>query len=104
MIGLGKWNLDVSIPLVKVNPILTISNNNGNYDFTIDLGGFGASPAVNLLTVTEQGNTLFIKHTIPMLNSGELDASLTFEGMYCKGVLEIPMLGKITVKGVKVGD
>lgn len=104
MLGIGRWSLDIAIPLVKVNPMLIIEDNNGEYNFSVDIGGFGASPAVNLISCEEEGNTLHIKHTIPMLTNGTVEASLTFDGMYCKGVLEIPMLGKITVNGVKVGN
>lgn len=104
MIGVGKWSLDVAIPFVKVSPVLTIGYENNEYTFTVDVSGFGASPAVNLIAVEEiQPNKLKITHTIPMLTNGVLEAEITFEGMYCKGVLEIPMLGKVTVKGVKVG-
>lgn len=104
MIGLGKWSLDVAVPMVKVNPMLIISEENGQYNFTIDIGGFGASPAVNLLECREEGNTLYIRHEIPMMNSGALSAILTFDGVYCKGTVEIPMLGKVTVNGVKAGS
>lgn len=39
-----------------------------------------------------------------MMNSGALNAILTFDGNYCKGTVEIPMLGKVTVNGVKAGN
>ncbi len=104
MIGVGKWSLDVAVPFLKVSPVLTIGYENGEYNFNIDASGFGVAPAVNLISVEEvEPNILKITHTIPMLSNGTLEAELSFEGMYCKGVLEIPMLGKITVKGVKVG-
>lgn len=104
MIGLGKWSLNVAVPLMKVSPILTISDNNGEYNFVIDIGGFGAAPSVNLISCEEDGNTLHIKHTVPMITDGMLEATLSFEGMYLKGTLELPVLGTITVNGVKVGD
>ncbi|MDD6807746.1 MAG: hypothetical protein PUD72_04775 [Oscillospiraceae bacterium] len=104
MIGIGKWSLDVAIPFLKVSPVLTIGNENNEYTFTIDVSGFGASPAVNLISVEEvMPNKLKVTHTIPMITNGALEAELVFDGMYCKGTLEIPMLGKVTVKGVKVG-
>ncbi len=103
MIGLGKWNLDVQLPFLKMQPVLTIEDKNGGYSFTIDSNGFGMTPAINLISVTEEGNTLIVKHMIPMLSAGEIDARLTFEGLNCRGELELPMVGKVTFKGVKVG-
>lgn len=103
MIGLGKWSIDVQLPFLKVQPVLTISDNNGAYGFTIDSNGFGITPAVNLVSVAEEGNLLVVKHQIPMLSTGDIEARLTFEGSYCRGEMDIPMMGKISFKGVKVG-
>lgn len=103
MIGLGKWSLDIQIPFLKVQPVLTISDNNGQYGFTIDSNGFGMTPAINLVSVKEEENILVVKHQIPMISAGDLEARLTFEGSYLRGEMEIPMLGKVTFKGVKVG-
>lgn len=103
MIGLGKWSLDIQLPFLKVQPVLTISDNDGKYGFTIDSNGFGLTPAINLVSVSESENSLIVKHQIPMLSAGDLEAKLTFEGSYLRGEMEIPMVGKITFKGVKVG-
>ncbi len=103
MIGLGKWSLDISVPFLKVQPILTIADKNGKYEFSVDASGFGVTPELNLISTIEEGNTLRVKGTIPMLNLGDLEGTITFEGMYCTGEMTVPMLGKITVKGVKVG-
>ena len=103
MIGLGKWSLDIQLPFLKVQPVLTISDNDGKYGFTIDSNGFGLTPAINLVSVSESENSLIVKHQIPMLSAGDLDARLTFEGRYLRGETEIPMVGKVTFKGVKVG-
>lgn len=104
MIGLGKWKLDVSVPFLKADPILTIGEKNGKYEFTIDAQGFGITPALNLVDVREEdGNTLRIKAQVPMLNIGDLSGTLTFEGMFCKGEIEVPVMGKIAVKGERVG-
>lgn len=103
MIGLGKWSLDIQLPFLKVQPVLTISDNDGKYGFTIDSNGFGLTPAINLVSVSESENSLIVKHQIPMLSAGDLEARLTFEGSYLRGEMEIPMVGKITFKGVKVG-
>lgn len=104
MIGLGKWKLNVSVPFLKADPILTISDKNGQYEFTVDAQGFGITPAINLVdTREENGNTLRVKAQIPMLNLGDIEGTLTFEGMFCKGELNMPMMGKITVSGERVG-
>ena len=103
MIGLGKWSLDIQLPFLKVQPVLTISDNDGKYGFTIDSNGFGLTPAINLVSVSESENSLIVKHQIPMLSAGDLEAKLTFEGSYLRGEMEVPMVGKITFKGVKVG-
>lgn len=103
MIGLGKWSLDIQLPFLKVQPVLTISDNDGKYGFTIDSNGFGLTPAINLVSVSESENSLIVKHQIPMLSAGDLEARLTFEGSYLRGEMEIPMVGKVTFKGVKVG-
>lgn len=104
MIGLGKWKMDVNIPFLKVEPILTIAEKDGKYEFSVDAQGFGITPQVNLTEVTEEnGNTLRIKAQVPMLNVGDVSGVLTFEGTFCKGEAEVPMLGKMTVKGERVG-
>lgn len=104
MIGLGKWKLNVSIPFLKADPILTIADKNGQYEFSIDASGFGITPAINLVSTKEEnGNTLRVKAQIPMLNLGNVEGTLTFEGMFCTGELTIPMMGKISVKGERVG-
>ena len=104
MIGLGKWKLSVAIPMLKADPILTISDKDGNYEFTVDVQGFGITPALNLINVEEEnGDTLRVKAQIPMLNLGQISALIRFSGAYCTGEAEIPMLGKITVKGERVG-
>ncbi len=103
MIGLGKWSLDIQLPFLKVQPVLIISDNDGKYGFTIDSNGFGLTPAINLISVSENQNSLIVKHQIPMLSTGDLEARLTFEGSYLRGEMQIPMVGKITFKGVKVG-
>ena len=91
------------MPYLKVQPVLTISDNDGKYGFTIDSNGFGLTPAINLVSVSESENSLIVKHQIPMLSAGDLEAKLTFEGSYLRGEMEVPMVGKITFKGVKVG-
>ncbi len=104
MIGLGKWKLNVAVPFLKADPILTIAEKNGKYEFTIDAQGFGITPALNLVDVREENaNTLRVKAQVPMLNIGDLSGVLTFEGAFCSGDIEVPMMGKIAVKGERVG-
>jgi len=104
MIGLGKWKLNVSVPFLKSDPILIITDKNGQYEFTIDAQGFGITPAINLVNVKEENaNTLRITAQIPMLNLGNLEGALTFEGMFCTGEITIPMLGRVSIKGERVG-
>ena len=104
MIGLGKWKLNISIPFLKADPVLTISDNNGQYEFSVDVQGFGVTPAINLVKVTEEnGNTLRVKAEIPMLNIPDVEGALTFEGMFCKGEVMVPMLGKVSATGERVG-
>ena len=97
MIGLGKWKLDISIPLMKVNPVLTISEKDGKYNLFLDIGGFGVSPEAKLISCKEDGNVLHIEQN-------SLNAAISFDGMYCKGEIEIPMFGKISVNGERIGD
>ena len=59
--------------------------------------------AINLVNTVEEGNTLKIRAQVPMLNLGDLEGMITFEGVHCTGEVNVPMLGKITVKGVRVG-
>ena len=103
MIGLGKWQLDVSVPMLKVQPILTISDNNGKYEFTVDASGFGITPAINLVNTVEEGNTLKVRAQVPMLNLCDVEGKISFEGVHCTGEVNVPMIGKITIRGVRVG-
>ncbi|NLL63876.1 MAG: hypothetical protein GX241_06580 [Ruminococcaceae bacterium] len=103
MVGLGKWKLDVSLPLLRVQPVLTIEDKNGQYAFTVDASGFGISPEIHLLEAKEDENSLVIKAQLPMLNTGDVEARLNFDEVTCIGEVNVPMFGKVTVKGVKVG-
>lgn len=104
MIGIGKWKLNVTVPFIKGDPILTIADNEGKYEFTVDSQGFGITPALHLVEAREENsNTLRIKAQVPMLNVGDISGTLTFEGMYVKGEMEIPLIGKIAIKGERIG-
>ena len=66
MIGLGTWSFELNTPVFKGKLLLTILDNNGEYDFRPEFPGFAGDLEYEVLSAREDGNTL----------SGELTCSL----------------------------
>ncbi|HOA34164.1 MAG: hypothetical protein GXY95_05085 [Clostridiales bacterium] len=104
MIGLGKWKARVDHMFFKGDVILEIKDNNGEYDFDIDLNADMELPDFRFYDIVEDGNTLKGKGEVSLLPGKEIEAFLEFDGDKMSGYLKAPLVGKIKIKdGVKVG-
>lgn len=103
MIGLGTWSFELNTPVFKGKLLLTISDNNGQYDFKPELPGYKGDMEYEVLSVKEEGNTLSGELTtsfIPVKKPVKL--AMTFAGDRCAAVARVPILGKIKVQGNRV--
>ena len=103
MIGLGTWSFELNTPVFKGKLLLTISDNNGQYDFKPELPGYKGDMEYEVLSVKEEGNTLSGELTtsfIPVKKPIKL--AMTFAGDRCAAVARVPILGKIKVQGNRV--
>lgn len=97
MIGIGKWACNVDTMMFRGEGVLTIADNNGAYDFTVEAKGV-KMPQYSIGNITEDGNTLSAIVTTPMLPGKEVPIELTFDGDTFTGFAKIPLLGKIKFK------
>lgn len=104
MIGLGTWAFELNTPVFKGTLHLTISDKGGQYEFKPELPGYNGPLEYEVLSVQEDGNTLFGELTtsfIPMKKPVKL--AMTFAGDRCAAVAKVPMLGKVNVQGKRIG-
>lgn len=105
MIGIGKWAARVDTMFFKGDVFLIVKDNNGEYDFDIELKADIEVPEFRFYDITEDGNTLNGKGEVSLLPGKVIEASLTFEGDEMTGFLKVPYMGKIKIKeGKKVSD
>ena len=101
MIGLGTWEAPISTIVFKGTGIMTISEKNGEYDFKFEIVG-KALPEIKVDNVIEDGSTLTATGTCEALNIHSIPVSLTFDGDTFTGLVKIPMIGRVKVKGNKI--
>lgn len=101
MIGLGTWEAPISTIVFKGTGIMTISETNGEYDFRFEIVG-KTLPEIKVGSVKEEGNTLTATGTCEALNIRDIPVSLTFEGDTFTGLVKVPMIGRVKVKGNKI--
>ena len=104
MIGLGTWAFELNTPVFKGTLHLTISEKNGQYDFKPELPGYNGPLEYEVLSVTEEGNTLSGELTtsfIPMKKPVKL--AMPFAGDRCAAIARVPLLGKVNVQGKRIG-
>jgi hypothetical protein len=102
MIGLGTWEFSVDTMVFKGNALLTVGQQNGAYDISVDVRDM-QTPEILISDVEENGNTLSGIATSPLLKGKEIPFSMTFEGDTANGSLRVPFLGRIKLnQGRKV--
>ena len=101
MIGLGTWEAPISTIVFKGTGIMTISEKNGEYDFRFEIVG-KTLPEIKVDSIKEDGNTLTATGTCEALNIHNIPVSLTFDGDTFTGLVKVPMIGRVKVKGKKI--
>ncbi len=96
MLGLGKWHCSVDTMFFSGDVELTVKDNNGEYEFEIDLPGIDV-PDYQVKSVEEDGNTVKAVVHVPMIGK-DADLNVTFDGDTFNGFLKIPFLGKVKFK------
>ena len=102
MLGLGIWEVPVNSMFFKGTAKITISDNNGKYDFKFEVPGFDV-PKMDISNLKVNGNTLSADATCDMLKGKMLHTEVTFSETTCSGILKGPMGVKIKLNGTKVG-
>lgn len=102
MIGLGTWVFPLNTPVFSGTLKLTISDNNGQYDFRPELPGYSGSFDYEVLSAKEEGNTLSGELTTSFIPGKKpIKLAMTFQGDRCAAIAKVPLLGKIRVNGTK---
>lgn len=104
MIGLGKWTGDIDTSYIKGSAIVDISDNNGEYDFSVTVPSMEKLPSFKVYDIVEDGNCLSGKAEIQLMGKMNVDISVVINGDTFTGYIKVPFLGKIEIKnGRKIG-
>lgn len=104
MIGLGKWTGEIETSLISGSAIVEISDNNGEYDFSVTVPSLKKLPKFKVYDIKEDGNLLSGKAEIELMGKMNVNISVEINGDAFTGYLQVPVLGKIEIKnGKKIG-
>lgn len=104
MIGLGKWTGEIETSLISGSAIVEISDNNGEYDFSVTVPSLKKLPNFKVYNIKEDGNRLSGKAEIELMGKMNVDISVEISGDTFTGYIQVPFLGKIEIKnGKKIG-
>ena len=101
MIGLGIWETQINTMFFRGTGRVTISDNNGEYDFRLEVIGENV-PEFTVSDVTENGNTLSAVAQSDMFKGKKIPVTATFNGDKVIGTAKLPFLGNIKVRGHRV--
>lgn len=102
MIGIGKWEASINTMLFRGTGRVIISDNNGQYDFNLEIVGENV-PEFNVTDVVEEGNTLRAVAENDMFKGKKIPVTATFDGDTVVGTAKLPFIGNIKVKGHRIG-
>lgn len=97
MIGLGKWACSVNSMFFSGEVKFTISDNDGEYDFEIEIPGVDL-PDFTLNSVEEDGETLTILAGTSLLPGKEAEVVINFDEDTFDGFIKVPFVGKVKFK------
>ena len=104
MIGLGTWKCSINHSFYKGDAIITIRDNNGEYDFQAALEGNDKMPSYTVSNVSETGNRLEGELKIDILPM-KIKFYADFDGDKASGGLMLPFVGEIKFENViRIGD
>lgn len=101
MIGLGTWEAPINTMIFKGTGRMTISDNNGEYDFKFELVG-EQIPEIKISDVVEEENTLTAVGECDLLKGKKVPVTVTFDGDTFSGIIKAPFIGKIKLNGKKI--
>lgn len=101
MIGLGKWTGEINTSMISGNAIVEITDNNGEYDFSVTVPSLKKLPNFRVYEVKEIGNQLSGKAEIDLMGKMIVDVHVEINGDTFTGYLKVPFLGKIEIKNGK---
>lgn len=104
MIGLGKWTGEIQTSMISGNAIVEITDNNGEYDFSVTVPSLKKLPNFRVYDIKEDGNQLSGKAEIDLMGKMIVDVCVEINGDTFTGYIKVPFLGKIEIKnGKKIG-
>lgn len=104
MIGLGKWTGEIETTMISGSAIVEISDNNGEYDFSVTVPAMKKLPNFKVYDIVEDGNRLSGKAEIDLMGKMNVNISVEINGDTFTGYIQVPFLGKIEIKnGKKIG-
>ena len=104
MIGLGKWTGDIETSMISGNAIVEITDNNGEYGFSVTVPSLKKLPNFRVYDIKEKGNCLSGKAEIELMGKMNVDVSVEINGDTFTGYIKVPFFGKIEIKnGRRIG-
>ncbi len=104
MIGLGKWSGEIDTSLLSGSATVEISDNNGDYDFSVSVPSLKKLPKFRVFDIKEDGNRLSGKAEIELMGKMIVDVCVEINGDTFTGYFKVPFMGKIEIKnGKKIG-
>ena len=104
MIGLGKWSGEIDTSLLSGSATVEISDNDGEYDFSISVPSLKKLPNFRVFDIQEDGNQLSGKAEIDLMGKMIVDVCVEINGDTFTGYFKVPFMGKIEIKnGKKIG-
>ncbi len=101
MLGLGKWEVPVNTMFFKGTAKITVTQDNGKFDFKFEVPGFDV-PQMDISNLKIDGDFLSADATCEMLKGKMLHTEVTFYENTCKGFVKGPMGIKININGTRV--
>jgi hypothetical protein len=104
MIGLGKWTGEIDTSILSGSATVEIKDNNGEYDFSINVPSLKKLPNFRVYDIKEEGNQLSGKAEIDIMGKMIVDVCVEINGDTFTGYFKVPFIGKIEIKnGRKIG-
>lgn len=98
MIGIGKWEAEISTPMFKAKGVVEIVDNNGKYEFRYDLPERFKNAKIRYYDIREVGSdTLTGKGEISLLPGKVIEVTATFKGDKMNGFVKVPIM-----RGMKI--
>lgn len=104
MIGLGKWTGDIETSMISGSAMVEITDNNGEYDFSVTVPSLKKLPNFRVYDIKENGNCLSGKAEIELMGKMNVDVVVEINGDTFTGYIKVPFFGKVEIKnGRKIG-